>query len=520
MNNLFNYISSRTCFTFAVAVFSVTGGQIAATLGIIFIGTVVEFKSPKLLMITVVLCLASAFVMGIVHYILFGVSRAWGKPRELKLLTILNDNISSQTIINDIPTEKLIITSRFLDRLPYYNATVSASLSGGVVIVAVIYGTLICSYWKDILGIFGGGLIAWVSYTIFTLIITEIVTSNVRCESRRLLMHREAWTEPAFTTPLARKFAFFLLIMLMSIFITYFVGTSTVITSPLLVITVLSLLTLAMGFLLCAFVFISIMAPLRQIQKSASNLSVGQGLEFLSGSIDREFITTAKIIYDTALKITNYRNQLLELNSKLEKKVQERTSELQNINENLQQEIEKRKQVEQNLRVSENKYKELSITDGLTRLYNKRQLYYQLEAEIERAHRYHTALSVMLLDIDDFKRFNDQWGHLEGDKVLAELGKTIMNSMRRIDSGYRYGGEEFTIILPSSCSAEAAKVAERIRLQFSELEFYPKAGERQTVTVSIGIAEYIQGEDLPTLLDRADKNMYKAKSQGKNRVVY
>ncbi len=521
MNNLFTYISKRTCFTFAVAIVSVTGGQIAAALGIIFIGAIVEFSSAEILNRTILLCLASAIAAGLLHYGMFGLFRIFGKKWEPPQLRRLNDYIDGEKIKPDTSDENLIKLSGFLDKFPDFNAIVSAILSGGVVIAAIIYEIATSGHWKNVIGVFGGGLIAWISYTIFTLVITEIVTANARCESRRILMNRKKWTEPSYSTALSRKFGFFLIIMLTSIIITYFVSTSKVITSPLLVITILGLLILALGFLLCALVFIAIMAPLRQIQKSASTLSLGQGPEFLSGSIDREFITTAKIIFDTAQKIMTYRNQLLQLNLELEKKVTERTAELQKINEELQQEIEKREQVEQHLRISQKKYKELSITDGLTRLYNKRQLYHQLESEIERAHRYHTPLSVMLLDIDNFKQFNDQWGHLEGDKVLAELGKTIMNSMRRIDSGYRYGGEEFTIILPSSIASEAAKVAERIRHQFSELKFKPTPDcEPQYVTVSIGIAEYIQDEDLPNLLDRADKHMYKAKSLGKNQVIY
>ncbi len=519
MNIIFNFISTRVCFTFAVAFLSVLGGQAAAVLGVVFIGATVDFSSTGVLVRTVILCLSLVTVAAFIHYAMFGLGRLWNKNWELKNFHVLNDHIQGQEFARDIPTETLTKISNLLDRLPIFNAKIASLFSGVVVISGVIHEIFTSGFLKNILGILGGGLIAWISYTMFTLIITEIITSNARCESRRLLTLRGAWTKASYTTTLSRKFSFFLFIMLMSIIIAYFVSTSKIITSPLITIIILGLLTLALGILLCVFVFISIMIPLREIQESASKMSQGQRLEFLSGSIDREFISTAKTIYAAAQKIVTYRNQLLELNVELEKKVQERTSELLITNENLQQEIEKREQVEQNLRLSQQKYKELSITDGLTRLYNKRQLYHQLEAEIDRASRYHMPLSVMLLDIDNFKAFNDKWGHLEGDKVLAELGKTIMNSMRRIDSGYRYGGEEFTIILPSSVAKEAANVAERIRLQFSELVFYPCENQPRNVTVSIGIAEYIPGEDLPALLDRADKNMYKAKAQGKNRIV-
>ncbi|MDP7077559.1 MAG: diguanylate cyclase, partial [Desulfobacterales bacterium] len=105
------------------------------------------------------------------------------------------------------------------------------------------------------------------------------------------------------------------------------------------------------------------------------------------------------------------------------------------------------------------KLKNLAITDGLTKLYNSRHFYNQLLLEVDRTNRYNRPLSLLLLDIDHFKAYNDTFGHLEGDVVLFRLGQIIKSCLRKMDSAYRYGGEEFTIILPETGGDEANTVA-------------------------------------------------------------
>ena len=182
--------------------------------------------------------------------------------------------------------------------------------------------------------------------------------------------------------------------------------------------------------------------------------------------------------------------------------------------------ITERMLAEKALQESEKKYRELSITDGLTKLYNSRHFFDQLEKEIERAHRYTRSLSLLVLDIDNFKHYNDQYGHLEGDKVLARIGKTIREALRQTDSAYRYGGEEFTVILPETEDHEAWNVAERIRTTFEQEKFSPHFEEEVHMSVSIGGAQYSKREDLREFIKRADKNMYVAKSKGKNCVFF
>jgi two-component system, cell cycle response regulator len=165
------------------------------------------------------------------------------------------------------------------------------------------------------------------------------------------------------------------------------------------------------------------------------------------------------------------------------------------------------------------KLKRLSITDGLTKLYNSRYFYNQLKAEIDRTSRYQRPLSLLLLDIDQFKEYNDSFGHLEGDKVLLRLGQVIRSCLRKMDSAYRYGGEEFTVILPETEGDEAATVAERIRSSVASETFYPKdRKEKFTITISIGVTEYIHDEEIAIFVQRADKAMYLSKQSGRNRV--
>lgn len=178
------------------------------------------------------------------------------------------------------------------------------------------------------------------------------------------------------------------------------------------------------------------------------------------------------------------------------------------------------KLVEIALKEKERKYLELSITDGLTGLGNLRNFYTQVKSEIERSNRYRHPLSILLLDIDDFKIFNDTHGHLEGDKVLVRIGQVIRRCLRKIDSGYRYGGEEFTIILPETMGEAATALAERIRREFEHEMFSPRPGLALRKTVSIGVTQYVPGEELSVFLKRADASMYTAKKEGKNRVSF
>ena len=180
--------------------------------------------------------------------------------------------------------------------------------------------------------------------------------------------------------------------------------------------------------------------------------------------------------------------------------------------------ITERKQMEEALRDSENRYRELSIVDDLTQLYNSRHFYFQLKIELDRSNRYEQPLTLLLLDLDDFKRFNDTYGHIEGDQVLWRLGQVVKRCLRQTDSAYRYGGEEFTILLPMTTSEDGAVTAERIRKEFKKENFSPVPGKDVRMTVSIGLAQYKTQEDMKAFVHRVDQLMYQGKKNGKDRV--
>jgi diguanylate cyclase (GGDEF)-like protein/PAS domain S-box-containing protein len=182
--------------------------------------------------------------------------------------------------------------------------------------------------------------------------------------------------------------------------------------------------------------------------------------------------------------------------------------------------ITERKQMEEALKESEKRYRELSIVDDLTQLYNSRHFYFQLKIELDRSNRYEQPLTLLLLDLDNFKAFNDAYGHIEGDQVLLRLGQVVKRCLRQTDSAYRYGGEEFTILLPMTTGKDGAVTAERIRTEFKKEHFSLAPGQDVHVTVSIGLGQYKPQEDMKAFVHRVDQLMYQGKKNGKDRVCY
>ena len=162
----------------------------------------------------------------------------------------------------------------------------------------------------------------------------------------------------------------------------------------------------------------------------------------------------------------------------------------------------------------------LSIIDKLTGLYNRRYFDETLEKEVLRARRFKRDLSLIFIDIDKFKHFNDTYGHTEGDAVLQRLGRLIKEQVRNeIDIACRYGGEEFTIILPDTANSRATAIADRLIRDFKSIKFHiPSKNVTIQKTISIGIADINVSNGAKALLDNADKAMYEAKKLGGNRV--
>ncbi|NLJ10166.1 MAG: diguanylate cyclase [Treponema sp.] len=157
----------------------------------------------------------------------------------------------------------------------------------------------------------------------------------------------------------------------------------------------------------------------------------------------------------------------------------------------------------------------MAVTDGLTGLYNHRFIFERLEEETAKVARYGRLLSIIMLDIDNFKQVNDTFGHRAGDEVILSVAHAIMASLRKTDVAGRYGGEEFLVLLPETDLKAAHIVAEKIRNTVALLQFETKD---LAVTISAGVAEAEKGESFEALINRADAKLYTAKRNGKNRV--
>jgi diguanylate cyclase (GGDEF)-like protein len=160
-----------------------------------------------------------------------------------------------------------------------------------------------------------------------------------------------------------------------------------------------------------------------------------------------------------------------------------------------------------------------SMRDPLTNVGNRMALAQAMTREVEMAKRYHRPFSVLLIDVDHFKQVNDTIGHAAGDQVLQHLASKITNSLRQIDEVFRYGGEEFVVLLNNTDHKAPVLVAERIR-QALEAEPVDLEGELLTVTVSIGLSVYKHHDSEESLFERADQALYEAKNSGRNQVVH
>lgn len=160
----------------------------------------------------------------------------------------------------------------------------------------------------------------------------------------------------------------------------------------------------------------------------------------------------------------------------------------------------------------------LSITDSLTGVYIRRYFFERLEEEMERSRTYNLTFSFLMIDIDDFKKCNDTYGHLVGDVVLKDAARLMKENVREIDLVARYGGEEFAIVLPETGTEGAIQAAERIRKTI-ETHLFKAYDEKLNVTISAGVAVYPNdAETVAELVEKADEALYRAKRSGKNVV--
>ena len=165
----------------------------------------------------------------------------------------------------------------------------------------------------------------------------------------------------------------------------------------------------------------------------------------------------------------------------------------------------------------ETKLKQMSVTDNLTGLHNQRHFMSVLETEIERAKRHHRPLNLICIDLDNFKQVNDVLGHVEGDNALRFTAETIQSELRRVDMAFRYGGDEFMVLLLDTPREEAQVIGFRLQASFDKRwaeDWIPKQG-CPVVSISIGIAEFDQHESTEGLMHRADMLMYESKKRAR-----
>ena len=181
---------------------------------------------------------------------------------------------------------------------------------------------------------------------------------------------------------------------------------------------------------------------------------------------------------------------------------------------NLEQKIEE-------LEKTKAKLRRLAVTDGLTGLFNYRAFRRQLHLEISRSDRFNLPVALLMMDIDHFKVYNDQFGHLNGDRVLKRFAKLLFENIRDVDCLTRYGGEEFALILPGTDKKSAKIVAEKLRRLVERSPFpMEKKLPKGRVTMSVGVASYPQDtKDEEAFIRLSDKALYKAKKKGRNRTI-
>jgi diguanylate cyclase (GGDEF)-like protein len=214
-------------------------------------------------------------------------------------------------------------------------------------------------------------------------------------------------------------------------------------------------------------------------------------MSFLISFMISQWIKKKFYLYEK--RITRKNTELKDLNEMLEKKVKERTMNLEVVNTKLER---------------------LATTDALTQLHNRYFFMQSLEAEVKRFYRYHSVFSLIMFDLDYFKQINDTYGHQRGDEILIEVSRLVESSLRNTDTLFRFGGEEFMVILPETDLDEAYEIADRMRLLVEKNDF----GLELKTTISIGVVVFKDGDSVDSIISKVDTLLYHSKDEGRNSI--
>lgn len=253
------------------------------------------------------------------------------------------------------------------------------------------------------------------------------------------------------------------------------------------------------------FFTFNLLVPVKNLIKGAKQIEEGNLELKLPVRVMDEFGILSTAFNKMASSLKKYRQELIEYSKTLEKKVAERTKDLEEKNRMLLQ-------MKKELEIA-------ALTDPLTGLLNRRALYEFMNHEVKRVKRNNKPFSIVLCDIDNFKKINDSYGHDCGDYILRETGKLLRKNLREIDRVGRWGGEEFLILLPETQLKDAINVAEKLRLIISSHRFEYTPELTLTITITFGVSCFRPGSSLNNCLKNADQALYLGKSSGKNKVV-
>ncbi|MFT4766417.1 MAG: diguanylate cyclase [Oleispira sp.] len=257
-------------------------------------------------------------------------------------------------------------------------------------------------------------------------------------------------------------------------------------------------------------------ASLGQVNSSDARL-VFEGL--LEGQVDRirSFVNSENDLGELGLSISEHLGLIIQTMHTFSSEESHRETELTEQLRHMQLKLDEMEKLAESAQYAIEEQRKKAMYDALTGLPNRDAYQQRLEQEVQRVKRYGGKLSLMVCDVDLFKRINDAYGHLAGDKVLKIIAKSLQRNLRSTDFIARFGGEEFVALMPETSTNEAKKVAEKMRRKIEESPFNFKK-EPVQITVSFGISEFAEGETADEVFSRADKALYEAKNKGRNRI--